>query len=174
MSIRERSLMKLDNLNETMELIRKIYTCEIPMFDEDGDDWTEEYSDFYDSLDDLIKDPGYFEVGCIPKLMELFNDTLNYDTLMSALADMVINIACFYGKDGMHKLLESFVCVKAEGEMYGKMHLVGGLLQNHFEELKVALSTSTDEVRQEFKGILSVIEFKNLLNQKEELLKMLS
>lgn len=68
---------------------------------------------------------------------------------MSALTDLVINIACFYGKDGMHKLLESFVCVKADGEMYGKMHLVGGLLQNHFEELKTALSSSADEIRKE-------------------------
>ena len=166
--------MKLDNLNETMELIRKIYTCEILMFDEDGDDWTDEYSDFYDSIDDLKKEPGYFEVGCIPKLMELFDDTLNYDTLMSALADLVINIACFYGEDGMHKLLESFECVKSEGEMYGKLHLVGELLLNHFEELKVALSTSTNKVRQEFKAILSTIEFKDLLNEREELLKMLS
>ena len=78
-----------------MEIIRKIYTCEIPMFDEEGDDWTEEYTDFYNSLDDLIKNPGYFKIECIPKLMELFNDTFNYDTLMSALADLVINIACF-------------------------------------------------------------------------------
>ena len=166
--------MKLDNLNETMELIRKIYTCEIPMFDEDGDDWTDEYSDFYDSLDELVKDPCYFEIECIPKLMELFDDTLNYDTLMSALADMVINIASFYGNDGMHKLLESFVYVKPNGEMYGKMHLVGGLLQNHLEELKTALSTSADKTRKEFIAILSTIEFKNLQNQKEELLKMLS
>ena len=52
--------MKLDNLDKTMEIIRKIYTCEIPMFDEEGDDWTEEYTDFYNSLDDLIKNPGYF------------------------------------------------------------------------------------------------------------------
>ena len=101
--------MKLDNLDKTMEIIRKIYTCEIPMFDEEGDDWTEEYTDFYNSLDDLIKNPGYFKIECIPKLMELFNDTLNYDTLMSALADLVINIACFYGNEGIHKLLESFV-----------------------------------------------------------------
>ena len=50
-----------------------------------------------------------------------------------------------------NKLLESFVCVKVEGRMYGKMHLVGGLLHNHFEELKMALSTSTDEVKLEFK-----------------------
>lgn len=96
--------MKLDNLDKTMEIIRKIYTCEIPMFDEEGDDWTEEYTDFYNSLDDLIKNPGYFKIECIPKLMELFNDTLNYDTLMSALADLVINIACFYGNEGIHKL----------------------------------------------------------------------
>lgn len=53
--------MKLDNLNETMELIRKIYTCEIPMFDEDGDDWTDEYSDFYDSLDDSPTGPAFWE-----------------------------------------------------------------------------------------------------------------
>lgn len=165
--------MKLDNLDKTMEIIRKIYTCEIPMFDEEGDDWTEEYTDFDNSLDDLIKNPGYFKIECIPKLMELFNDTLNYDTLMSALADLVINIACFYGNEGIHKLLESFVCVKVEGRMYGKMHLVGGLLHNHFEELKMALSTSTDEVKLEFKTILSTIEFKNLLKEKEELLKML-
>lgn len=92
---------------------------------------------------------------------------------MSALADLVINIACFYGNEGIHKLLESFVCVKVEGRMYGKMHLVGGLLHNHFEELKMALSTSTDEVKLEFKTILSTIEFKNLLKEKEELLKML-
>ena len=69
-------------------------------------------------------------------------------------------------------MLESFVCVKVEGEMYGKMHLVGELLHNHFEELKVSLSTSTDKVRQEFKVILSTIEFKNLQNEKEELLKL--
>lgn len=166
--------MKSDNLNETMEMIRKIYTCEISMFDEDGDDWTDEYSDFYDSLDDLKSNPEYFEIECIPDLMKLFDDTLNYDTLMSALADLVINIACFYGKDGMCKLLESFVYVKAEGEMYGKIHLVGGLLYNHFDELKVALLTCTNEVQQEFKEILSTIEFKNLLNKKDELLKMLS
>ena len=54
--------MKLDNLDKTMEIIRKIYTCEIPMFDEEGDDWTEEYTDFYNSLDDLIKNPGYFKI----------------------------------------------------------------------------------------------------------------
>lgn len=166
--------MELDNLNETMEIIRKIYTCEIPMFDEDGDDWTEEYSDFYDSLDDLKNNPQYFEIGCIPNLMELFDDTINYDTLMSALADLVINIACFYGKDGMCKLLESFGCVKAEGEMYGKIHLAGGLLHNHFEELKAALLTCTNEVQQEFKEILTTIEFKNLLNKRDELLKLLS
>ena len=69
-------------------------------------------------------------------------------------------------------MLESFVCVKAEGEMYGKMHLTGELLHNHFEELKAALSASTDTVRQEFKAILSTIEFKNLQNEKEELLKL--
>jgi len=171
---REGSLMKSNNFNETMELIRKIYTCEIPMFDEDGDDWTDEYSDFYDSLDGLIKDPGYFEIGCIPKLMELFDDTLNYDTLMSALAKLVINIACYYGEEGLHRLLGAFAYVKAEGEMYGKQHLVGVLLHDHFEDLKAALSTSTDEIRQEFKVILSTIEFKNLLNKKEELIKILS
>ena len=38
--------MKLDSLNETMEIIRKIYTCEIPVFDEEGDDWTDAYSLF--------------------------------------------------------------------------------------------------------------------------------
>lgn len=166
--------MKTDNLNETMELIRKIYTCEIPMFDEDGDDWTDEYSDFYDSFEDLIKDPGFFEVRCIPKLMELFDDTLNYDTLMSALSDLVIKIACFYGDDGIHTLLESFACVKPEGEMYGKMHLTGGLLLNHFEELKAALPASEDAVRQEFKAVLSTIEYKNLQNKKEELMQILS
>ena len=52
--------------------------------------------------------------------------------------------------------------------MYGKLHLVGCLLHNHFEELKMALSTSTDEVKLEFKTILSTIEFKNLLKEKEE------
>lgn len=165
--------MKLDNLNETMDIIRKIYTCEIPMFDEDGDDWTDEYSDFYDSLDDLISNPGYFEVSCIPKLMELFDDTLNYDTLMYSLADLIISIAHFYGGEGMYKLLESFACVKDTGEMYGKIHLVGGLLHSHFEELKAALLISAPAVRQEFKAILSMIEFKNLLNEKEELLEML-
>ena len=55
--------MKLDNLDKTMEIIRKIYTCEIPMFDEEGDDWTEEYTDFYNSLDDLIKNPGYLRLN---------------------------------------------------------------------------------------------------------------
>ena len=69
--------------------------------------------------------------------------------------------------------MESFVCVKVEGRMYGKMHLVGGLLHNHFEELKMALSTSTDEVKLEFKTILSTIEFKKKKKKKEELLKML-
>ena len=47
--------MKLDNLDKTMEIIRKIYTCEIPMFDEEGDDWTEEYTDFYNSLDAFME-----------------------------------------------------------------------------------------------------------------------
>lgn len=93
---------------------------------------------------------------------------------MSALADLVINIACFYGKDGMRTLLQSFVYFKPEGEMYGKIHFAGGLLHNHFEELKAALLTSADDVQQEFKEILSNIEFKNLLNKKEELLKLLS
>lgn len=165
--------MKLDNLDETMEIIRKIYTCEIPMFDEDGDDWTDEYSDFYSSLDDLKSNPSYFEVSCIPKLMELFNDTLNYDTLMSSLADLIICIANFYGEEGMCKLLESFSCVKDTGKMYGKIHLVGGLLYNHFEDLKAALLISAADVQQEFKIILSMINFKNLLDKKEELLKIL-
>ena len=68
----------------------------------------------------------------------------------------------------------SFVCVKPNGEMYEKMYLVEGLLQNHLEELKTVLSASKDKTRKEFQAILSTIEYKNLQNQKEELLKMLS
>lgn len=166
--------MELNNLSETMERIRKIYTCEVPMFDEDGDDWTDEYSDFYDSFDDLKRNPGYFEVDCIPKLMELFDDTLNYDTLMAQLADLILCIARFYGNEGMCKLLESFGCVKENGRMYGKLHLTGGLLANYFEDLKAALLVSGADVRQEFKGILSAVQFEDLLDKKEELLKMLS
>ena len=61
-----------------MEIIRKIYTCEIPMFDEEGDDWTEEYTDFYNSLDDLIKNPteakdDWFWVDALYMAMPVFS-----------------------------------------------------------------------------------------------------
>lgn len=33
----------ITNIDATIEFMRKIYSEEILMFDEDGDDWTEEY-----------------------------------------------------------------------------------------------------------------------------------
>ena len=143
------------------------------MFDEDGDDWTDEFYDFYNSEDELINNPGYFDVESIPKLMMLFDDSLNYDELMSVLVDLVINIACFYGHDGLQKLLESFLYVKDVGKMYGKIELVGRLMSNHYEEFKAILSTSTDAIQQNIKDILESINSKNLQNKKEELLKLL-
>ncbi len=148
--------------------------CEIPMFDEYGDDWTDEFNDFYNSTDKLIQNPGYFNLESITALMTFFDDTLNYDELMSTLVELVISIACFYGNDGLNKLLESFKYVKDKGKMHGKVEIVGQLMEKHYEEFKTVVSTATNAIHQDVKNILFSINAKNLESKKRELIKMLS
>ncbi len=165
--------MEFNNLDETMEIIRKIYTCEISMFDEDGDDWSDEFTDFYESIEYLVNHPEHFNIECIPKFMVLFDQTINYDSLMSKLVNIVVNIVCYYGQAGLHKLFESFRYVKDKGKAFGKITLLARLMNVYYDELKVALSSETDDIKKDIEKILLDIKFEEVQKKKIELLAMI-
>jgi len=161
---------EIDDIYEIIEFMRKIFTEEILMFDENGDDWSPEYEKYVKLEEYLIKHPEFFILESIPKLLELFNDFSYSINVMDSYTNIVSNIIIYYKEEGVHEYFNNIDIVTPRGRLYGKYMVVRNLLHDDYELLENAIMKEDIRIKEAAKKIIKEMGFSYLNEKKENLL----
>lgn len=163
----------LSNTKLLMEFMKKIYTEEILMFDEEGDEWTEEYEEF-DALESYISEhPEVFDINDISQLILMFDDKCFSEHLMDSLADIVSKIAIDYGISGIHKYFININSIPEKGAYYGKYMVIRNLMFFDFLLFQNALLKEDTKIKLVVKSIVESITVPVLIEKRNLLLEKL-
>lgn len=153
--------------------MRKIYTEEILMFDEDGDDWTPEYEEF-DRLEIyMVEHPEMFEVRHISNLLVLFDDCCFSEHLMEELANIVSKIIIYYKDEGMHAYFSNIYCVPQKGQFHGKFMIIKNLIYYSYKLFEQCLLKESAHIKDVVKIQIQKIENPDMLEKKQRILDKL-
>lgn len=142
-------------LREKMDFFDGIHTDRIPRFNEDGDDM-DTFDDYCMIKEEFLSHPEMFSLEDILSFMEMLDDWHYQPSDMQTIVEIIKNIACSKGIDGVAFLVSHFKDVPECGRWYG-MHWVFHFLireEESYMMLKEAVKRVDSSARKMVQHIL--------------------